>query len=92
MRDYVVVLKISQKFLTKVFTSLIRLKNLNRFVCLLFYFMSEFFKLFKDLRLVFHETHIPVPREIIDKGNEVGIIAPDLHIKWCTHVGVYQGK
>ena len=80
MRDYVVILKIFQKFSTKVFTSSIRSKNLNRFFYLFFYFMTEFLDPFKGLRLVFHEIHISIPRQIIDKGNEVGIITLDLHI------------
>ena len=62
LRDYAIILKISQKFSTKIFTSSIRSKNLNEFVYLFFYFMSEFFEFFKDLKFVFHEIHISIPR------------------------------
>ena len=32
--------------------------------------MPEYFELFKGLRLVFHQIHISVSRQIIGKGNE----------------------
>ena len=88
LRDYAIILKISQKFLTKIFLSLIRSKNLNGFVCLFFYFISEFCKLFKSFSLVFHHIHIFIPWQIISKDDEVTITTPGLRIKWPTHISV----
>ena len=64
LRDCAIVFEISQKFLTKVFTSSIRSKNLHGLAYLFFYFISEFFELFKDFRFMFHQIYI-----LIDKSS-----------------------
>src|SRR4051812_1547228 len=85
-------LKMIAKFVTQIFTSMIRSQGLYFLATLILYLTLILLELFKSFRLMLHQVDITISTEIISESNEVVIYSSGCSDHWSTYNSVFEFK